>query len=383
MVGRGSAGIPGRARGRQVVKVDFIGVGKDYGSAAALRDIDLSVPHGAFVALIGPSGCGKSTLLRMIAGLEHIDFGEIRIGDRVINDTAPKNRGVAMVFQNYALYPHMTVRENLGFSLRMARMSADKAQHKIAEAAGILGLSDMLDRYPRQLSGGQRQRVAMGRAIVRDPDVFLFDEPLSNLDAQLRIQMRAEIKRLHRTLGATVIFVTHDQVEAMTMADVVVVMRGGRIEQIGTPHQLYDEPANAFVATFIGAPPMTLIKGKVHEVDGQHVLDDRAGNRIMLGSLRADALVAGPVECLVGFRPEHISIGNPTKDPPAPGSLEAVVALIESTGLDTHLTLSTAFGDMAVTLRGRASLAPGDEVLARLSLEHAHLFAAENGSRLG
>jgi multiple sugar transport system ATP-binding protein len=366
------------------MKVEFTGVGKDYGTAAALRDINLSVPDGAFVALIGPSGCGKSTLLRMIAGLEHIDFGDIRIGDRVINDIAPKNRGVAMVFQNYALYPHMTVRENLGFSLRMARMSPSDAHDKIAQAARILGLNDLLDRYPRQLSGGQRQRVAMGRAIVRDPDVFLFDEPLSNLDAQLRIQMRAEIKTLHRTLGATVIFVTHDQVEAMTMADVVVVMRGGRIEQIGSPHQLYDLPANAFVATFIGAPPMTLIKGKIHEIEGQHVLEDSAGNRIMLGNLPgAAALGAGPKECLVGFRPEHISVVNPCKDPPPQSGLQASVALVESTGIDTHLTLSTAFGDMAVILRGRSSLAPGDEVQANLSLEHAHLFAAESGLRLG
>ncbi len=366
------------------MKVEFIGVGKDYGAAAALRDVNLSVPDGAFVALIGPSGCGKSTLLRMIAGLEHIDFGEIRIGDRVINDTAPKNRGVAMVFQNYALYPHMTVRENLGFSLRMARMSPSDAQGKIAEAARILGLNDMLDRYPRQLSGGQRLRVAMGRAIVRNPDVFLFDEPLSNLDAQLRIQMRAEIKRLHRTLRATVIFVTHDQVEAMTMADVVVVMRGGRIEQIGSPHQLYDHPANAFVATFIGAPPMNLIKGKIRAIPGQHVLEGNAGDLIMLGTLpKAAALADGSAECLIGIRPEHIFVQSLTEGSPEQGSLQGVVALVESTGIDTHLTLSTAFGDLAVTLRGRASLAVGDEVLACLSLDHAHLFAAETGLSLG
>lgn len=366
------------------MKVEFTNVGKDYGTAAALRDINLSVPDGAFVALIGPSGCGKSTLLRMIAGLEHIDFGEIRIGDRVINDTAPKNRGVAMVFQNYALYPHMTVRENLGFSLRMARMSSSDAQGKIAEAARILGLNDMLDRYPRQLSGGQRQRVAMGRAIVRDPDVFLFDEPLSNLDAQLRIQMRAEIKRLHRTLGATVIFVTHDQVEAMTMADLVVVMRAGRIEQIGSPHSLYDHPANAFVATFIGAPQMTLIKGKVREIEGQRVLENDAGNRIALGDLPgAAAMVTTNAECLIGFRPEHVAVRNLTKGSPAEGSLQGVVAMVESTGIDTHLSVSTAFGDIVAILRGRASLSPGDEVHLSLSLEHAHLFSAETGLRVG
>jgi multiple sugar transport system ATP-binding protein len=302
------------------VKVDFRAVGKDYGTTATLRDINLTVPDGAFVALIGPSGCGKSTLLRMVAGLEHIDFGEISIGDRIINDTAPKNRGVAMVFQNYALYPHMTVRENLGFSLRMARLAPPQAKERTVEAARILGLEDLLDRYPRQLSGGQRQRVAMGRAIVRDPDVFLFDEPLSNLDAQLRLQMRAEIKRLHRTLGATVIFVTHDQVEAMTMADLVVVMRAGRIEQVGTPLELYDHPANAFVATFIGAPPMSLIRGEIHGTGAERALQNANGARIVLGDQprAAQRLVEGQV-CLLGFRPEHVNVARATAGAVGPG----------------------------------------------------------------
>ena len=366
------------------MKVEFIDVGKDYAATAALRDINLSIPDGSFVALIGPSGCGKSTLLRMIAGLEHIDFGEIRIGDRVINDTAPKDRGVAMVFQNYALYPHMTVRENLGFSLRMARMSPADAQGKIVEAARILGLNELLDRYPRQLSGGQRQRVAMGRAIVRDPDVFLFDEPLSNLDAQLRVQMRAEIKRLHRMLGATVIFVTHDQVEAMTMADLVVVMRAGRIEQIGSPHEVYDNPSNAFVATFIGAPSMTLLKGKVREIAGQRVLENDEGGQITLGVLPGVAeVLASGAACLMGFRPEHVAVRPPPDGSCAPGTVRGVVALVESTGIDTHLSVSTAFGDVAATLRGRTGLSSGDEVLVCLSLEHAHLFAADTGLRLG
>ena len=243
-----------------MVQVAFSSVGKDFGRDAVLRDVDFEVPSGCFLALIGPSGCGKSTLLRMIAGLEHIDYGEIYVDGNAVNHLAPKDRDVAMVFQNYALYPHMTVAENMLFSLRMARCTRAESNDRMWEAARILGLEDLLDRYPRHLSGGQRQRVAMGRAIVRDPKVFLFDEPLSNLDAKLRVQMRAEIKRLHHRLGTTMIFVTHDQVEAMTMAEQVVILREGRIEQIGTPLELYDRPANVFVAGFIGSPR--------HEPDG-------------------------------------------------------------------------------------------------------------------
>ena len=233
-----------------MVQVDFRSVGKDFGRQSVLRDVNFEVPAGAFVALIGPSGCGKSTLLRMIAGLEHIDYGEIRIDGKAVNDLAPKDRDVAMVFQNYALYPHMTVAENMLFALRMARCPRAESNERMWEAARILGLEDLLDRFPRHLSGGQRQRVAMGRAIVRNPKVFLFDEPLSNLDAKLRVQMRAEIKRLHQRLRATMIFVTHDQVEAMTMAEQVIILRDGRVEQVGTPLELYDKPANAFVAGF-------------------------------------------------------------------------------------------------------------------------------------
>ena len=236
-----------------MAEVTLSGIGKSFGTLKVLKDISLDIDDGEFVVLVGPSGCGKSTLLRTIAGLEDINEGEIRIDDRVVNDVAAKNRDIAMVFQSYALYPHMTVAKNMGFALRLKGTPQPEIDERIGRAAEILGLSHLLDRYPRQLSGGQRQRVAMGRAIVRDPKVFLFDEPLSNLDAKLRVQMRAEIKELHQRLKTTTIYVTHDQVEAMTMANKIVVMRNGIVEQIGTPLELYDKPRNLFVADFIGS----------------------------------------------------------------------------------------------------------------------------------
>src|SRR6478672_12776246 len=243
--------------------VNITGVHKWFGSTHVIRGVDVAIADGEFCVLVGPSGCGKSTLLRMIAGLEEITDGEIAIGGRVVNRVQPKERDIAMVFQNYALYPHMTVRENMSFALKLAKRGSADIEQRVARAAGILGLAPYLDRYPRQLSGGQRQRVAMGRAIVRDPQVFLFDEPLSNLDAKLRVQMRTEIKELHQRLKTTSIYVTHDQIEAMTMADRIVVMRDGIVEQSGSPLELYDRPANIFVAGFIGSPAMNLIKGKI------------------------------------------------------------------------------------------------------------------------
>jgi multiple sugar transport system ATP-binding protein len=229
---------------------------KTYGALPVVHSINLDIEHGEFVVLVGPSGCGKSTTLRMIAGLEDISDGTVQIGDRVVNDLPPRDRNISMVFQNYALYPHMTVRENLGFSLHIAKRSKAEIEKAVADAAEILSLTPLLDRKPGQLSGGQRQRVAMGRAIVRHPDVFLFDEPLSNLDAKLRTQMRVEIKRLHQKVGTTIIYVTHDQIEAMTLADRIVIMRDGHIVQIGTPLDVFERPVNSFVATFIGSPPM-------------------------------------------------------------------------------------------------------------------------------
>src|SRR5688572_28168660 len=247
-----------------MANVDIRNVTKRFGSVQVLHGVDVDINDGEFVVLVGPSGCGKSTLLRMIAGLENITGGEIRIGPRVVNDVPPKERDIAMVFQNYALYPHMTVYDNMAFSLTLAGRPKETIKQEVSRAAGILGLNPFLARYPRQLSGGQRQRVAMGRAIVRNPQVFLFDEPLSNLDAKLRVQMRAEIKDLHQRLKVTTVYVTHDQIEAMTMADKIVAMSEGNVEQIGTPLELYDHPSNLFVASFIGSPAMNLLKGEIN-----------------------------------------------------------------------------------------------------------------------
>src|SRR5712664_3998338 len=244
--------------------VSLRAVRKSFGSTEVVHGVDISIADGEFCVLVGPSGCGKSTLLRMIAGLEEISSGEIAIGARVVNALRPKERDIAMVFQNYALYPHMTVYDNMAFSLRLAGVAKDEAEQRVADASQILGLNDYLQRYPRQLSGGQRQRVAMGRAIVRKPQVFLFDEPLSNLDAKLRVAMRTEIKALHQRLTTTSVYVTHDQIEAMTMADKIVVMNNGRVEQIGSPLELYDNPANLFVAGFIGSPAMNFLKGRLN-----------------------------------------------------------------------------------------------------------------------
>src|ERR687883_1909233 len=258
-------------------------VRKSFGNFEVLHGVSIPIEDGEFVVLVGPSGCGKSTLLRMLAGLENITSGTISIGDRVVNNVQPKERDIAMVFQNYALYPHMTVADNMGFSLKLRGAKAEEISSGVKRAAEILALTPLLERYPRQLSGGQRQRVAMGRAIVRDPQVFLFDEPLSNLDAKLRVQMRAEIKALHQRLTTTIIYVTHDQIEAMTMADRIVVMRDGRIEQIGTPLELYDKPANMFVAGFIGSPAMNFLEGTLRRTNGEAWVEAQGGIRLAAG----------------------------------------------------------------------------------------------------
>ena len=371
-----------------MVQVDFRSVGKDYGGNFALQDVNFVVPAGAFVALIGPSGCGKSTLLRMIAGLEHIDFGEIHVDGRVVNDLAPKQRDVAMVFQDYALYPHMTVAENMLFSLRMARIARAESNERMREAARILGLEGLLDRFPRHLSGGQRQRVAMGRAIVRNPKVFLFDEPLSNLDAKLRVQMRGEIKRLHQRLRTTMIFVTHDQVEAMTMAELVIILRDGKVEQVGTPLELYDKPANAFVAGFIGSPAMNLIPGTFEMKDEvlSFVPQNASAIPIPADALSAAGNILPDQKYLLGLRPEHIEVrpaGLDSDSSEGGGEIAADVVLVEVTGIDTHIVATAEHGDVSILVRDRFDAVAGDRLALRPKFGLASLFHAGTGDRIG
>ena len=371
-----------------MVQVDFRSVGKDFGKLAVLRDVNFEVPSGAFVSLIGPSGCGKSTLLRMIAGLEHIDYGDIHIDGRAVNDLAPKDRNVAMVFQNYALYPHMTVAENMLFSLRMARTTRAERNERMREAARILGLEELLDRFPRHLSGGQRQRVAMGRAIVRNPKVFLFDEPLSNLDAKLRVQMRAEIKLLHQRLRTTMIFVTHDQVEAMTMAEQIIIMREGRVEQVGTPLELYDKPANAFVAGFIGSPAMNQIQGTFDQADGVLSFIPQGADPIPIPPDTlpgATQLVPGQ-QYLLGLRPEHITVAGTDPSSGSTGSggeIAAEVSLVEVTGIDTLIVASSQHGELTILVRDRFDTVVGDHHVLRLNFRRANVFDAATGARIG
>ena len=329
--------------------------GKHYGNFEALKGVSFDIADGEFVVMVGPSGCGKSTLLRMIAGLEEISSGEIGIGNRVVNDLPPKERDIAMVFQNYALYPHMTVAQNMGFSLKLKGVSKTEIKAKVDRAAQILGLEKLLDRQPRQLSGGQRQRVAMGRAIVRDPQVFLFDEPLSNLDAKLRVQMRSEIKELHQRLKTTTIYVTHDQVEAMTMADKIVVMRDGIIEQMGTPLDLYDRPLNTFVAGFIGSPSMNFISGEM-TADGFKTSDG-----IMLPTIK-DAGDAA----IYGIRPEHLHID--------PNGVEIEVVVLEPTGSETQVIGRLGSQSINGIFRERISALPGSKLKVMPDLSVVHLF---------
>ncbi|WP_323766492.1 sn-glycerol-3-phosphate ABC transporter ATP-binding protein UgpC [Marinovum sp.] len=345
--------------------VTFSNVQKSYGGHGVIHGVDIDIADGEFVVLVGPSGCGKSTLLRMLAGLETISGGEIAIGDTVVNDLEPKQRDIAMVFQNYALYPHMTVEENMGFSLHHRGASKPEIKQRVDWAAGILGLDTYLQRRPGQLSGGQRQRVAMGRAIVRDPKVFLFDEPLSNLDAKLRVVMRGEIKALHQKLKTTTIYVTHDQVEAMTMADKIVVLNGGKIEQIGTPLELYDNPVNQFVAAFIGSPSMNFIEGHVE------------GAQFVAGAAQLPAPTALPngKPVVYGVRPEHFRL-----DPE--GSIAAEVVVVEPMGSETQVTMQIAGQNVFGIFRERVSARPGEVLTLGVDQAHTHLFDAGSGLRL-
>jgi len=344
---------------------------KNFGQVPVLHGVDIVIPDGSFTVLVGPSGCGKSTLLRMIAGLEQITGGEIRIGDKVVNDMPPKARDIAMVFQNYALYPHMTVRDNMAFSLNLAKTDKTTVETKVRRAAEILALDSLLDRYPRQLSGGQRQRVAMGRAIVRDPQVFLFDEPLSNLDAKLRVAMRSEIKELHQRLKTTSIYVTHDQIEAMTMGDQIVVMRDGRIEQTGSPLQLYDHPVNQFVAGFIGSPAMNFLPGTVRRENGAAYVELKDGTR--LPSPASSAVEGRSV--VFGTRPEHLSLSNN-------GGIPAEVVVMEPTGMDTFIACRHEGTEISAVFRERHDFAPGTSVHLVPDTRRAHLFDAETGQRI-
>ncbi|AYG63368.1 ABC transporter ATP-binding protein [Rhizobium jaguaris] len=346
-------------------------VRKSYGAVDIIHGVDVDISDGEFVILVGPSGCGKSTLLRMIAGLEDITGGEISIGGRVVNNLPPKDRDIAMVFQNYALYPQMTVAQNMGFALELAGAKRPEIEKKVGEAAQILGLQPLLGRKPAQLSGGQRQRVAMGRAIVRDPKVFLFDEPLSNLDAKLRVKMRAEIKALHQRLKTTIVYVTHDQIEAMTMADKIVVLQGGKVEQIGTPLELYDRPRNVFVAGFLGSPAMNFLEGR---------LTGGPKPTLVLPTGTSVELVNAPAQAdgrdvIIGIRPEDISFATD-------GGVPATVTVVEPTGSETHVALEVEGKEITWVMRERAELTPNQTVKLSLKSPNIHFFDKVTQQRL-
>ena len=350
-----------------MASVSIRNVIKRFGETPVLHGVSIEIPDGSFTVLVGPSGCGKSTLLRMVAGLENISGGEVAIADKVVNQVPPKERDIAMVFQNYALYPHMTVKDNMAFSLALAKKDKAFIDERVDKAAAILGLKPLLGRFPRQLSGGQRQRVAMGRAIVRDPQVFLFDEPLSNLDAKLRVAMRSEIKELHQRLKTTSVYVTHDQIEAMTMADQIVVMHDGRVEQIGSPLGLYDRPANRFVAGFIGSPAMNFIDGT--QKDG--VLVTASGARLPLAAAQA----ANDGRAMVyGIRPEHLDLAD--------DGFEAEVVVIEPTGSETQLFARLGEQEIVAIFRERHEFAPGQKIRLKPRAPVAHLFDASSGQRI-
>jgi multiple sugar transport system ATP-binding protein len=355
-----------------MANVTIRSVRKRFGEVEVLHGVDIDIADGSFTVLVGPSGCGKSTLLRMIAGLEHVSDGEIQIGGTRVNDVPPKQRDIAMVFQNYALYPHMTVRENMSFSLMLAKVDRATMDSKVGRAAEILGLTQLLERYPRQLSGGQRQRVAMGRAIVRDPQVFLYDEPLSNLDAKLRVAMRTELKELHQRLKTTSVYVTHDQIEAMTMGDQIVVMKDGRIEQAGRPLDLYDHPANTFVAGFIGSPAMNFLPGKVVRSGGAAHVELNDQTHI---ALPADSTAQDGQTVTFGTRPEHLTLA-------AEGGIPVQVVTVEPTGADTFVACRHQGAEVAVIFRERHDFQPGSVIRLQPDIRRAHLFDASTGLNL-
>ena len=346
---------------------------KSFGTVEVLHGVDIEIPDRAFVVLVGPSGCGKSTLLRMIAGLEEITEGEIAIGGRVVNMMPPKERDIAMVFQNYALYPHMKVFDNMAFSLKLAKVDDATIDERVRRAADILNLNEYLERYPRQLSGGQRQRVAMGRAIVRDPQVFLFDEPLSNLDAKLRVEMRTEIKELHQSLQSTSVYVTHDQIEAMTMADKIVVMRDGIVEQSGPPLEVYDNPVNVFVATFIGSPAMNMIEGEISAANGAPHVRTSTGDLLPLPPTSS---ARDGQKVVYGMRPENIALV------PEGDGIAGEVAVVEPTGPETLVACKMAGTEVQVLFRERHDFRPGQPIVLQPIPELVHLFDTDSGNRV-
>jgi len=356
--------------------VTFENVNKMYGDFHAVSDLNLEIGDGEFMVLVGPSGCGKTTSLRMIAGLEEISTGTLRIGDRVVNDVPPKDRDIAMVFQSYALYPHMSVRENLAFGLKLRKVPKAEIERRVKEAAETIQLDKLLDRKPKELSGGQRQRVALGRAIVREPAVFLMDEPLSNLDAKLRVQTRAEIARLHQRLKTTVVYVTHDQVEAMTMGSRIAVMNEGVLQQVGTPQTLYDTPINRFVAGFIGSPSMNFVDVTLDTSSGSSRLVGANDWSIPLPRQYKDAAVVPGRSLVAGFRPEHLDIGEPTSDV---GSFRARADVVEYLGNEELLHLNAADKDIVAIVDSEHRVRPGDIVNLVLPLTKVHLFDAETG----
>ncbi len=353
-----------------MANVQVSDVTKRYGALQVMHGVSVDIEDGEFVVLVGPSGCGKSTLLRMIAGLETVSSGDIRIGGRVVTNAPPKERDIAMVFQSYALYPHKTVAENMGFPLKMAKRPKSEIAEKVGKAAEILDLTRYLDRYPKQLSGGQRQRVAMGRAIVRDPQVFLFDEPLSNLDAKLRVTMRVEIKELHQRLKTTTVYVTHDQIEAMTMANKIVVMRDGRVEQVGKPLDLYDFPANLFVAGFIGSPSMNFLQGKIATREGKQVVVSAQGVVLPVGGLNAEDGKA----VTYGIRPEHITI--------AEDGIPVEVSVYEPTGSETLIFGRVGGVPIDALIRERIEVTPGKVLHFHIDPRRVHIFDQATGQRL-
>jgi multiple sugar transport system ATP-binding protein len=366
-----------------MAKVRISGLHKRFGGVHAVRGIDLDISDGEFTVLVGPSGCGKSTLLRTIAGLEEIDDGTIEIDDEVVNDIRPRDRDVAMVFQDYALYPHMTAFGNIGLSLRARRMPKAEIKTRVRRTAEMLGIATLLERYPRQLSGGQRQRVAIGRAIVRNPRVFLFDEPLSNLDAQLREEMRGEIKRLHQDIATTMIYVTHDQIEAMTLADRIVLMRDGIIEQQGAPLDLFEQPASLFVAGFLGSPQMNFLRGTLVR-DGAAIavrLGD-GGVVLKLPSGRSVAAVTNGASVILGLRPEHA--GRAGSDQPSNGTarVEATIELLQPTGSRTYATFRLAGQAAMAELQAHDVSQPGEQIAIDINLRRACLFDADSGRAL-